>query len=586
MRLGSWLVPSVMALALALGGCETTQADNYLNANKAAEAGRYDEAFRLFSAVAAADNEIGQAAAQYRVGEMYLEGQGTSRDPLAAKRMFELSAKTEERSWRRLALYKLGDMYEDGIPGAVEIDRQEASKYFKMSADSGYALAGERFETLQRYPDIFVPQHADEFSRHPGEPAPAGLEAGSKAFQNGALDSAFKIFAWYARAGDVQAQIVMAKFYKDGLSVQKDPVRYAAWSWIAAKNGHPAAQMEIGLLFRDGRIIPYNQTEAIYWLSQASSQGLADATNELGVMAANPVGKNVQPDWKKAVMYFKRAAENGSISGLVNLADALSAGLGVRKDVNGARILYQTAADAGNVIAHQRLLAMGVTPEALAKSAEAWSKASVSGTRVQVPLPETGYYRAPEAGAPKLSPVEIYVKLSPSVFRLIAANTGKGDAATGSGVALTSSLAITNCHVTEGHNVLGGKIDGQVTVFNPNAGNRKKDICIIKADQRLVPVAEYRRYSDLKVGEKVYAIGSPKSLENTLSEGIISGLRVSDGIRYIQTTAPIAPGSSGGGLFDESGRLIGITTWKIAGEGNLNFAVAVDEALEVLDRSR
>jgi serine protease Do len=51
-----------------------------------------------------------------------------------------------------------------------------------------------------------------------------------------------------------------------------------------------------------------------------------------------------------------------------------------------------------------------------------------------------------------------------------------------------------------------------------------------------------------------------------------------DGTRYIQITAPITHGSSGGGLFDERGRLIGITTLG-AKTGNLNFAVAIDEAL-------
>ncbi|MFP5464469.1 MAG: trypsin-like peptidase domain-containing protein, partial [Gammaproteobacteria bacterium] len=73
--------------------------------------------------------------------------------------------------------------------------------------------------------------------------------------------------------------------------------------------------------------------------------------------------------------------------------------------------------------------------------------------------------------------------------------------------------------------------------------------------------------------ERVYSIGSPGGLENTLGEGIISGLR---GKRLIQTSAPISHGSSGGGLFDAAGYLIGITTFNMVDAQNLNFAVSAE----------
>ena len=81
----------------------------------------------------------------------------------------------------------------------------------------------------------------------------------------------------------------------------------------------------------------------------------------------------------------------------------------------------------------------------------------------------------------------------------------------------------------------------------------------------------------------MYAIGSPSGLRNTLSEGIVSGLREIKGIQHIQTTTPISPGSSGGGLFDAEGKLIGITTFRIGDNGNLNFAVSLDEAFPLLE---
>ena len=79
----------------------------------------------------------------------------------------------------------------------------------------------------------------------------------------------------------------------------------------------------------------------------------------------------------------------------------------------------------------------------------------------------------------------------------------------------------------------------------------------------------------------MYSIGSPQGLTNTLSEGIISGLR-SDGLaQFIQTSAAISEGSSGGGLLDSQGRLIGITTFSIEDSEGLNFAVAIDEVLRL-----
>ena len=69
-------------------------------------------------------------------------------------------------------------------------------------------------------------------------------------------------------------------------------------------------------------------------------------------------------------------------------------------------------------------------------------------------------------------------------------------------------------------------------------------------------------------------------LSNTFAEGNISGLRRFDNTNLIQTSAPISPGSSGGGLFDKPGNLIGITSFMIKGGNNLNFAVGVGEFWE------
>jgi len=87
-----------------------------------------------------------------------------------------------------------------------------------------------------------------------------------------------------------------------------------------------------------------------------------------------------------------------------------------------------------------------------------------------------------------------------------------------------------------------------------------------------------RKYDSLKVGENVYGLGAPQGLDLSISLGLISQLRTHDGNRYIQTDAAISPGSSGGGLFDSAGNLIGILTAKItdAGVEGIGFAIPAD----------
>lgn len=75
----------------------------------------------------------------------------------------------------------------------------------------------------------------------------------------------------------------------------------------------------------------------------------------------------------------------------------------------------------------------------------------------------------------------------------------------------------------------------------------------------------------------MFSIGARQGFELSLGEGIVSSKRSKDGVRLLQTSAPISKGASGGGLFDAQGNLVGITTFMIRDAQNLNFAIAVEE---------
>ena len=177
-----------------------------------------------------------------------------------------------------------------------------------------------------------------------------------------------------------------------------------------------------------------------------------------------------------------------------------------------------------------------------------------------------------------LTPSELFARVAPSVYVVHARRNTKPTVLQGSAVAISTSEAITNCHIVihaKAITVSKGpdELSAEVITADPQS-----DRCYLKVHYgALKPILGLRDYSDLAVGETVYTIGSPRGLDNTLAQGLLSGLRKMAGTQYIQISAPISNGSSGGGLFDDRGNLIGITTLMMKDSQNLNFAIAASE---------
>jgi Trypsin-like peptidase domain len=178
-----------------------------------------------------------------------------------------------------------------------------------------------------------------------------------------------------------------------------------------------------------------------------------------------------------------------------------------------------------------------------------------------------------------LSGTQLFEKLGPSVWRVETRRDG--GASQGSAVAVSKNRLLTNCHVLEGALKVVLR-QGQIEVVAKlEESDPVKDRCVLGvAEAQLKPVAGVRPFADLKVGEPLYALGAPSGLDLTLADGILSGRREEEGVRYVQTTTPISPGSSGGGLFDARGNLVGITTLSFVGKErlnqSLNFAIAAE----------
>jgi hypothetical protein len=184
------------------------------------------------------------------------------------------------------------------------------------------------------------------------------------------------------------------------------------------------------------------------------------------------------------------------------------------------------------------------------------------------------------------TPSELYKKASPSVV-LIELYDEKGKIfKRGSGFLVSSEGAIlTNFHV------VAHTKQGTVRLANQDAYDtvdvlevdKRKDIALIKIKAYGLNSLQLGTSGTVQVGDKVYTLTNPLGVfQNTLSEGIVSGIRQMDGYKYFQISAPISEGSSGGPVFNARGEVIGLAVATVEEGQNLNFAVPIDYARGML----
>jgi hypothetical protein len=182
----------------------------------------------------------------------------------------------------------------------------------------------------------------------------------------------------------------------------------------------------------------------------------------------------------------------------------------------------------------------------------------------------------------------LFARVSPSVWVVRTFDAQARPLRAGSAVAVAPGRLVTNCHVLAKANSLVIRKDNVTYGATLEYPDVEHDLCQIKVANFNAPTLAIAPASSVRVGQRVYAIGSPRGLENTLSEGLLSGLRDDRNgeARLLQTSAALSAGSSGGGLFDAEGRLLGITTYGLKDANNLNFAVPADLIAEIPERAQ
>jgi S1-C subfamily serine protease len=178
--------------------------------------------------------------------------------------------------------------------------------------------------------------------------------------------------------------------------------------------------------------------------------------------------------------------------------------------------------------------------------------------------------------------------VSNSIPAIVSIETREGR---GSGFFAAARTVLTNRHVVGGNISVtlrlssGQTLPGRVEATSPDF-----DLAVVKVDsasasQAILPLGTV---AGVRSGQEVIAIGLALGVfQNTVTRGIISGVRRTDRVTVLQTDAAINPGNSGGPLLNRSGQVIGINTMKIAGSAeSLGFAIAIDHARGLLTGGR
>ncbi len=224
---------------------------------------------------------------------------------------------------------------------------------------------------------------------------------------------------------------------------------------------------------------------------------------------------------------------------------------------------------------------------------------------------------AAHASGKMLDPVALYANCRAAVVTILTKDDSGLDACQGTGFFIPGDLvgaryalhALTKnghpwaggtlvwAYVITNYHVIRSAATAEVRLDDGGSGEITEVIMEREDLDLAVVFVAYHRTNDSKpiaplriaegpsppIGQKVYAIGSPKGLEASLSDGIISGRReVGEGSYWLQTTAPVSPGSSGGPLLDATGQVVGVVIAQRRGGQNLNFAVPASEVIKLL----
>jgi len=343
-----------------------------------------------------------------------------------------------------------------------------------------------------------------------------------------------------------------------------------------AEQGDVNAQFNLGNMYRVGQGVPRDEQQAVAWYRKAAEQGDADAQTNLGNMYR--VGQGVPRDEQQAAVWYRKAAEQGDAIAQNYLGGMYEFGLGLPKDEQSAYFWLLLASAQGNqgAVKNRDRTGRRLSPDqraAAQASARNWQPKTAAQSS-SVP----GGSSAGAGGSGNRAPS----RPTPA--------TAQADSS-GSGFRVARGAIVTNHHVIDGCSRL--RVNG--TAAQVRGSDARSDLALLGVD--LPGPSVSLRAQRAAVGEPVAVAGYPL-------RGLLSGFNMTTGnlsslsglggdTRYLQITAPVQPGNSGGPMLDSAGNLMGVVVSKldairlakITGDmaQNVNFAIHVNVLRTFLD---
>jgi uncharacterized protein len=390
------------------------------------------------------------------------------------------------------------------------------------------------------------------------------VKAAGIAHRKGDYATAFQLYRLTANQGNEEAQCMLGLQYELGQGVKQNYVEAAKWYRLAADQGAAECQHNLAHKYFWGRGVPQSYTEAAKWYRLAAEQGLSASQNELGQLFKTGLG--APQNYAEAIKWFRITAERGDDNGQALLAEMYAQGLGVPRNYLNAYFWLSLSAAQGNKLALHNL-------EVVAKKMTAAQIAEAQ--RLAAEWKPTAKNATSPSGPVVKREEDVNAVMSGTAF--FVSEDGQ---------------ALTNAHVVEScrYIVAGGR-DAQLFALD-----KANDLALIGTGLR--PARWVRWRLSVRQGEDVIVYGFP--LAGVLSSGgnvatgnvtALSGLR--DDSRFLQISAPVQPGNSGGPLFDRQGNVVGIVVSKLnalrvaSATGdipqNINFAIKASVAFAFLD---
>ena len=191
-----------------------------------------------------------------------------------------------------------------------------------------------------------------------------------------------------------------------------------------------------------------------------------------------------------------------------------------------------------------------------------------------------GRTAAPAPVAAEYTPQRLTAEFGKAVVVILGSKAG--GTSLGSGFLVSADgQVVTNYHVVRGAypavvRLPSGDVYDDISVIDYDV---RRDLAVIKIKGFNLPTVRLGNSDEAKVGEGVVVIGNPEGLENSVSDGLLSGIRDTEkGSKEYQISAPISHGSSGSPVFNLRGEVIGVAVAMLVEGQNLNFAIPINYA--------